>query len=87
PFETAPLVSAAPALCHVVTASYGGRKTLLLKTTRDGELRLTALTVLDGFEKSMFETYARAAAPDAQIIGEYETQDAALTDARTNCNP
>lgn len=87
PFETTPSVSSAPPLCHVVTASYGGRKTLLLKTTRDGELRLTALTVLDGFEKSMFETYARAAAPDAQIIGEYETQDAALTDARTNCNP
>lgn len=73
--------------CRIITASYGGHKTLLLKTTLDGELRLTALTVLDGFEKSMFETYARAAAPDAQLIGEYETQDAALTDARTNCNP
>jgi hypothetical protein len=75
--------SAAP--CRILRASYGGTKTLLVQSTIDGELRLTALTVLDGFEKSMFETYARAAAPGAKIIGEYENQDAALSDARSNC--
>lgn len=71
--------------CRVLKASYGGRKTLLVRSTIDGEQRLTALTVLDGFEKSMFETYARAAAPGAVIVGEYDDQDHALADARANC--
>jgi hypothetical protein len=75
----------AAAGCRVLKASYGGRKTLLVRATIDGELRLTALTVLDGFENTMFETYARAAAPGADIIGEYENQDHALADARANC--
>lgn len=72
--------------CRILTASYGGRKALLVRATIDGEERLTALTVLDGFEKSMFETYARAAAPGAVIIGEYEDQAHALADARANCS-
>lgn len=71
--------------CRVLTATYGGSKTLLVRSTLEGEMRLTALTVLDGFEKTMFETYARASAPGAEIVGEYETQAAALADARENC--
>lgn len=71
--------------CRVLTATYGGSKTLLVRSTLDGEMRLTALTVLDGFEKTMFETYARASAPGAEIVGEYETQAAAIADARENC--
>jgi hypothetical protein len=71
--------------CRVLTASYGGTKTLLVRTVSNGETRLTALTVLDGFEKSMFEIYAKANAPDAELVGEYPSKDEALADARANC--
>jgi hypothetical protein len=71
--------------CRILSASYGGRKTLLVQSDVEGEMRLTALTVHDGFEKTMFETYARASAPNARLIGEYETAEEALADARTNC--
>jgi hypothetical protein len=71
--------------CHIVSASYGGTKTLLLRSTNSGETRLTLLTVLDGFEKSMFETYAKADDAGAQIVGEYPSRRAALADAHANC--
>ncbi|MFN0217917.1 MAG: hypothetical protein ACKVP4_03770 [Hyphomicrobium sp.] len=71
--------------CRIMRARYGGRKALLLRSTFDGQVRLTALTVIDGFEKSLFETYARAAAPDAEIIGEYASEEEALAEARANC--
>ena len=83
-----PPAPAAPQLsgkCRVLTASYGGKKTLLVRAVSNGETRLTALTVLDGFEKSMFDIYAKANAPDAELIGEYPSKDDALADARANC--
>ena len=69
----------------MLSASYGGTKTLLVRSTVLGEARYTVLTVLDGFEKSMFDTYAKAEAPGAEIVGEYPTRDDALADARVNC--
>ena len=77
--------TANPGPCRILTASYGGTKTLLLRSSTGGEMRLTALTVLDGFEKSLFENYASAEAKGAEIIGEYDTADAALADAHANC--
>jgi hypothetical protein len=71
--------------CHIVSASYGGTKTLLLRSTNGGETRMTLLTVLDGFEKSMFENYAKADDAGARIVGEYPNRKAALADARANC--
>ena len=71
--------------CRVLSASYGGTKTLLVRSTADGETRYTALTVLDGFEKSMFDTYTKSKAPGAEIVGEYPSRDDALADARVNC--
>jgi hypothetical protein len=70
--------------CRVLTASYGGNKTLLIQSRANGEVH-TALTVIDGFEKSMFDAYARTEAAGAEIVGEYPDRDAALTDARANC--
>lgn len=72
--------------CRIVTASYGGTKTLLVRTAFANETRLTALTVLDGFEKSMFDTYAKANGGGGEVIGEYPSKDDALTDARVNCS-
>ena len=74
-----------PQDCKVLAASYGGTKTLLLRARIEGETRYTALTVLDGFEKSMFETFTKSSAPDAEIVGEYDSKDAALADAYANC--
>ncbi|WP_181337606.1 glucosaminidase domain-containing protein [Hyphomicrobium methylovorum] len=71
--------------CRILMASYGGTKTLLLRSETNGETQLTALTVLDGFEKSMFETYRRVTSPAAEIVGEYADKDSALADARSNC--
>lgn len=73
--------------CRVLTASYGGHKTLLLRTReKNGTVAYTALTVLDGFEKSMLQTYSKAKAPGAELVGEYDTKDAALADAHANCS-
>ena len=86
PVPPAELVApAANTACRVLSASYGGTKTLLVKSSANGVLQLTALTVIDGFEKTLFETYAKASAPNAEIVGEYASKDAALAEARANC--
>lgn len=73
--------------CRIVTASYGGTKTLLVQSDAKGVLQLTALTVLDGFEKSMLASYAKASAPGARIIAEYRTKADALAEAQAICPP
>ncbi len=76
---------AAPAPCKVLAASYGGSKTLLIRSRSGDEVQYTALTIINGFEKSMFEAYARTEAVGAEIVGEYPTPDSALDDAKFNC--
>lgn len=76
-----------PRDCHIVSASYGGSKTLLVQADAAGSMQLTALTVLDGFEDSMLASYAKARAPGARVIGTYQNKDDALSEARTICPP
>jgi hypothetical protein len=77
---------AAPApACKVLTASYGGSKTLLIRSRSGQEMQYTVLTIVDGFERSMFEAYARTEAIGAEIVGEYPSAEAALVDAKFNC--
>jgi hypothetical protein len=77
---------AAPApACKVLTASYGGSKTLLIRSRSGEEVQYTVLTIVDGFERSMFEAYARTEAVGAEIVGEYPNAEAALSDAKFNC--
>ena len=75
--------------CHVQSASYvgktGNRKTLLIKAVSDSEQQFTALQVLDGFERSMSDTFIRTRAPGGITIGEFETIDAALAEAYQLC--
>lgn len=71
--------------CRILAASYGGRKTLLIQSSKDGLLNLTALTVLDGFEESMFESYAKTNAPGAQIIAEFASKADAVEEAKVIC--
>ena len=82
---SAPEPVAASRRCRVLAASYGGKKTLLVRAHTDGELRYTALTVLEGFERSMLERYLKANAPEGSSLGEFPTKDAALAKARELC--
>lgn len=77
--------NAPAAHCKVLTASYGGKKTLLIRSRSGDEVQYTALTIMDGFEKPMFEAYARTEAVGAEIVGEYASPESALIDAKVNC--
>ena len=77
--------AAATGTCRVLAASYGGKKTLLVRTQAGAETHYTALTVLDGFEASMFQNFVKAHAPGGASLGEYETKDAALAKAKALC--
>ena len=78
--------AATPGDCRVTAASYGGTKTLLVQSESSGVLQLTALTVLDGFEKSMVDSFAKANAPGAKVLGEYESKSDALAEANAICS-
>jgi hypothetical protein len=80
--KPAPITTGA---CRVLAASYGGKKTLLVRTQAGAETHYTALTVLDGFEASMFQNFVKAHAPGGASLGEYETKDAALAKAKELC--
>jgi hypothetical protein len=71
--------------CHILSASYGGKKALLLQSGTAPQLRFTVLTVLAGFEKSMLDNYLRKYAKGATKVGEFANRDAALAKARELC--
>jgi hypothetical protein len=71
--------------CRVRTASYGGKKALLVRSEAETEVRYTVLTVLEGFEKSMLANYLKAHAPGGTSVGEFASKDAALAKARELC--
>lgn len=71
--------------CRILTASYGGKKTLLVRAVSGSEVRLTALTVLDGFEATMFQSYANSAAPGAELVGSFPDRNAAIAEANRIC--
>lgn len=71
--------------CSVTTASYGGKKSVLIKAAVNGEQRYTVLTVLDGFEKSMTDTFIKTRAPAGEALGEFPDQGSALAQARHLC--
>ncbi len=73
------------ARCRVFSASYGGTKTLLVRAAAGPEQQYTALTVLDGFEESMLESYVKAHAPGGTSLGTFDTRDAALAKASELC--
>jgi hypothetical protein len=80
-----PETVAGTARCRVLSASYGGKKTLLVRAAAAGEVRYTALTVLDGFERSMLDNFVREHAPGGLSVGEFATKEAALARARQLC--
>ncbi len=76
-----------PRTCAIQSASYGGRKTFLIRAEDQGVVQFTALTVLDGFEKSMTQSFLNARAPGGVTVGEFPDQDTALARAREFCPP
>ena len=81
-----PATPSAGGSCRVLTASYGGKKTLLVRTVQNGGTELTALSVIDGFEQSMFATYAKASAPGAELVSEHASKDEAVAAANAVCS-
>ena len=73
--------------CLIQTATYGGSATILIRQDTAARTEYTALTVLDGFEDSMTDSYIRARAPGGRSIGGFPDQVSALTRARELCPP
>jgi hypothetical protein len=73
------------ATCRVLAASFGGRKAVLIRADTPAETQFTALTVIEGFERSMVDTYVRSRAPGGHAIGEFATSEAAMARARELC--
>ena len=71
--------------CKVWTASYGKGRSVLIRAPVGGETHYTALQVLDGFEKSLSDSFIRTHALGGEAIGEFENREAALAQAFELC--
>ncbi len=71
--------------CQIRSARYGGRKAVLIRAERGDTIELTALTVLEGFERSMTDRFIAEHAQGGASIGEFHDEEAALTRAREVC--
>jgi len=71
--------------CAVWTASYGGAKSLLIRSTTRGMVNYTALVVHAGQETREAEAYIKAWAKGGKAIGEFGTSDKALNRAYELC--
>ena len=67
------------------TASYGGRKNILIRVAEGEGVHYTALQVLDGFEKSQTDAFIRAHALGGEPIEEFASREAALARAFELC--
>lgn len=78
--------AAAPPACRVMSATYGGTRTLLVETHVGGETRYTALGVFAGFEQSMGERFIHAQdKATGRLISSHESREAALAAAYQLC--
>lgn len=73
------------AKCAVWTASYGGGKSLLIRSTSRGMVNYTALVVHEGQESREAEAYIKAWAKGGKAIGEFGSSDKALKRAYELC--
>jgi hypothetical protein len=86
PATKAPPV-AGNAACSVLTASFGGTVTLLIKSTGpDNKIMYTALGVVEGQEQAMAQAYMAKHAPGGSIVGQFTTRDAAVAQAYQKCD-
>jgi hypothetical protein len=80
---TAPL--AAGQKCRVWTASYGGQKSVIIRSIIDGVVNFTVLDVNEGQETREAEAFIAAYAKGGELAGEYPAQAAALDKAFDLC--
>jgi Mannosyl-glycoprotein endo-beta-N-acetylglucosaminidase len=84
-----PAASSTTSACKVQVASYVGKggasKALLIKTEVEHEVHYTALQVLDGFERSMADSFIKTRAPGGALVAQFDTNDAALSRAYELC--
>lgn len=71
--------------CRVWTASYGGAKAIIIKSSADKTTNYTVLDVNEGAEKREAQAYIEAYAKGGQVVGEFSTQSAALDTAFDLC--
>ena len=71
--------------CKVWTASYGKGKSVLIRAPVGSETHYTALQVLDGFEKSLADSFIRTHAHGGEAVGQFENREAALVHAFELC--
>jgi Mannosyl-glycoprotein endo-beta-N-acetylglucosaminidase len=79
------VVPPAPRDCKIATASFGGTKTLLLKSASADATTYTLLQVVDGFEATMRDKFTATRAPGAEMLGEFASQDVAMVTAKALC--
>ena len=71
--------------CKVFTASYGGGKSLLIRSLEGDHTRFTALTVNEAKADTQAKAFINVYAKGGEKIGEYGTQNEALTKAFELC--
>ena len=71
--------------CRVWTASYGGRRAVIVKSTIDQVANFTVLDVNEGQEAREAEAFIAAYAKGGAVAGEFATQDKALEKAFELC--
>jgi hypothetical protein len=76
---------AAAQKCRVWTASYGGQKALIIRSTVDKVVNYTVLDVNEGAEKREAEAFISAYAKEGVIAGEFGSQAQALDKAFELC--
>ena len=76
---------AAKPQCRVWTASYGGSKATIIRSTKDGTTNYTVLDVNQGREKAETEAYIAAYARGGSRIGDFPSKNAALDRAFKLC--
>ena len=71
--------------CRVQIASYGGSKTLLIKSIASDVVQLTALDVHPGSETEMARNFSDVHAPGGTTIAEFDSRDSAVNKAHAMC--
>ena len=71
--------------CRVWTASYGGAKAIIIKSSADKTTNYTVLDVNEGAEKREAQAYIEAYAKGGQVVGEFANPTAALDKAFDLC--
>ena len=82
---TPPAPAMRPTACAVQTASYGGRKNVLIRVLQGGEMKYTALQVIEGQEETLAASFIKTHAAGGELVGKFVNRDEALMKAFDLC--